>query len=110
MVRPDVDMTRLTPGPIRNTAELTGVPASDGFAELPLDPERLAINKVNPTSPPSVAPAAPLQADGSLMRPNLNLSQRSDSEQGISLNRNRPHVMSWMEYDGDRGGVRSPKV
>ena len=105
MAHPGLITTRSTPGPTGHAAELTGIPANNGFTELPPDSERLAINKPDETSNRPMGPAATVpDSNVSLLWSTIGLSGRDMGEQGASANRNRPHVMSWMEYNGGNGG------
>lgn len=105
MAHPGPNMTNLAPGPTGNTTELTGIPANNRFTELPPDSERLAINKPDQTSDRPMGQAATVpDSNVSLLWSTIGLSGRDMGEQAASTNRNRPHVMSWMEYNGGNGG------
>ncbi|KAI9878424.1 MAG: hypothetical protein M1830_000907 [Pleopsidium flavum] len=102
-LRPNLEMAGSSPDPTGFTPELSGVAAPHQPAELSPNPERLRIN--NRSSAYSVnSNAGPGTSDGSVMRSNLNLSNRGHNrrvQDGVGR-----HVMSWVEYGGQGGAPR----
>jgi len=103
-IRPDHDPTRPIQCPTKYTPELTGTSANDGFIELSPDPERLMMNQPMQTSNTNAETAASQRSYGSILPSSLNSTKGTNGEQQTSSTANRPHVMSWMEYDGGGGG------
>ena len=94
-VRPNFEMTGSSPDPTGFTPELSGVAAAHQPAELSPNPERLKINN-RPSASSEVANAGPRTSDGTVMRSNLNLSNRGPNRR--APNGAARHVLSWMEY------------
>ena len=89
------------PGSLSNTPELTGASANNGFTELPLDPEHLAINQRNQIDNRAVGQVASSQDP---VLSNSSLPPHKDEAHTAAVNKNKPHVMSWMDYNGGGGG------
>ena len=94
------------PGSVPNTPELTGASANDGFTELPPDPERLAINQ---PSQPSKSPIGQIKSPQFPLA-NSNPALRNNEAQAAAANTHKPHVMSWMDYDGEGSGGMGSKL
>lgn len=94
-VRPDIEMIGSSPDPTGFTPELSGVAAAHQPAELSPNPERLRINNRSSAYREN-GNAGPHASGGSLMRSNLNLSNRGQN--GRARSGAARHVLSWMEY------------
>ena len=88
------------------TSELSSDVKSNGRAEL-ANPERLLINspKGSNTSPTKTdfAESTSVGYNGSVMGANLNTATDSQGTSSAGARRAHPHVMSWMDYNGDAG-------
>jgi len=94
-VQPNLEMIGSSPDPTGFTPELSGVAAAHQPAELCPNPERLKINNRSSAYREN-GNAGPRASGGSLMRSNLNLSNRGQN--GRARSGAARHVLSWMEY------------